>query len=569
MTANTAPRAAGVGQGDASRADDGDAGPGAGGAVAAAGGGDGHGVGWRSGGLVHELLTEAAARAPGATALAASGVSHTFGDVDQASDGLAAALQAAGVRRGDRVAIMGDNSAEVVVALFAALKAGGVFVVVNPSTKTDALAHVLVDSGARAVVAQSRLARVVVPALPQAPTVAATVWIGPVPPGVPNASGTAIGGRPLVAVAYEQAVAGGDAVAEAGTIDDDLAALIYTSGSTGRPKGVMLTHRNIVHSSWSIATYLGQRPGDVVACVLPLSFGYGLFQVIVGARLGYTTVLESSFAYPRDVLARLAEHRVTVLPGVPTIFATILQLGPLDDLDLSSLRQITNAAAALPPAHIARLRQLFPGVDVVSMYGQTECTRISYLPPDLIDVKAGSVGKAIPNTEAYVVDEWGKQVGPDVEGELVVRGASVMRGYWGDPERTAERLREGPIPGERVLYTGDRFRADADGLLYFVARSDDVFKCKGEKVSPSEVEQVLYELEAVAEAAVVGVPDEIDGMAVKAVVTGRPGAELTPDAVRHHCRARLAGYMVPKLVEVRDSLPKTASGKIRRAELAE
>jgi long-chain acyl-CoA synthetase len=156
-----------------------------------------------------------------------------------------------------------------------------------------------------------------------------------------------------------------------------------------------------------------------------------------------------------------------------------------------------------------------------------------------------------------------------VVGELVVRGASVMRGYWGKPAETAKVLREGEIPGEIVLHTGDQFRADDEGFLYFVGRGDDVFKCKGEKISPKEVEHVLYELEAVAEAAVVGVPDEIDGMAVKAVVTGRPGAELTPDAVRHHCRARLAGYMVPKLVEVRDSLPKTASGKIRRAELAE
>jgi long-chain acyl-CoA synthetase len=519
----------------------------------------------QAGALVHHHLVETAARTPDKTALVAAGERHSFAEVDRASDGLAATLQQAGVRRGDRVAIMGENSAEVVVAVFATLKAGGVFVVVNPTTKTDALVHILVDSGARAIVAQSRLSRVVLPALAEAEAVVATLWVGPIPDSLQGGNGNGAG--PL-GVAYDEAIAHPDAPTAPGTIDEDLAALIYTSGSTGRPKGVMLTHRNIVHSAWSIATYLEQTPDDVVACVLPLSFGYGLFQVFVGARVGYTTVLERSFAYPRDVLARLAENRVTVLPGVPTIFATILQLAPLDGVDLSSLRQITSAAAALPPAHIQRLRELLPGVEIVCMYGQTECTRISYLRPDLLDEKMGSVGKAIPNTEAYVVDEKGERVGPGVVGELVVRGASIMRGYWGNPAATAATVGEGEVAGDRILHTGDKFRTDEDGFLYFVARADDVFKCKGEKISPAEVEHVLYEIEAVAEAAVVGVSDEIDGMAVKAVVTGRPGAELTVEAVRQHCRARLASYMFPKIVEVRDTLPKTASGKIRRAALA-
>ena len=525
-----------------------------------------------AGELVHHGLAATAARTPGRTALVAGGAAHTFADVDRAGDALAATLQGAGVRRGDRVAIVGESSAEVVVAVFAVLKAGGVIVVVNPTTKADALAHILLDCEVRAVVAQAKLARVALPALGRTPHVVATVWIGDVPPGadpVPSANG-----RTPTAIPWAEAVATAEhgvprRPRAPGTIDADLAALIYTSGSTGRPKGVMLTHRNLVHSAWSIGTYLEQGPDDVVACVLPLSFGYGLFQVLVGSRIGYTTVLEPSFAYPYDVLARLAAQRVTVLPGVPTIFATILQLAPLEGLDLSSLRQITNAAAALPPAHIERLRGLFPKVDIVSMYGQTECTRISYLPPDRIDEKAASVGRAIPNVEAYVVDEAGQRVGPHVVGELVVRGAGVMRGYWGRPEETAAALRPGEIPGEPVLHTGDRFWADDEGFLYFVGRGDDVFKCKGEKISPCEIENVLYELDAVGEAAVVGVPDEIDGMAVKAVVSARPGAELTVEDVRRHCRSRLVGYMIPKLVEVRDSLPRTASGKIRKASLVD
>jgi amino acid adenylation domain-containing protein len=503
--------------------------------------------------LVHDDLAATAARTPGKVALAVGDDTHTFGELDRASDALAATLQDAGVGRGDRVAIMADNSAEVVVALYGAVKAGGVFVVVNPTTKADALAHVLVDCGVRAVVAHGRHGRVVLSALELAPTVVARVWIGTAPePG---------------GIAWDDAVAGTATPRDPGTIDHDLAALIYTSGSTGRPKGVMLTHRNLTHSAWSIGSYLGNRSDDVVAAVLPLSFGYGLFQVLVGARVGYTTVVERSFAYPLDVLRRLSARGVTVLAGVPTMFATILHLDSLDGIDLSSVRTITNAAAALPPAHIERLRGVFPKADIVSMYGQTECTRISYLDPQLLAERPASVGKAIPNTEAYVVDADGRRAAPGEIGELVVRGGSVMRGYWGRPDETAARLRDGDIPGEKVLYTGDHFFADDEGFLYFVGRSDDVFKCKGEKISPKEIEHVLFELDAVGEAAVVGVPDEIDGMAIKAVVAPREGAAVTVDEVRRHCRNRLVSYMVPKLVEVREELPKTASGKIRKTDL--
>lgn len=196
------------------------------------------------------------------------------------------------------------------------------------------------------------------------------------------------------------------------------------------------------------------------------------------------------------MLKRFATGRITVMPGVPTVFATVLRMAPLDGLDLSSLRMLTNAAAALPPAHLDRLADLLPGAGMVQMYGLTECTRVCCLDPSLARERPGSVGRAIPNTEAYVVDDDGRRLPPGQVGELVVRGAHIMRGYWGKPEATAARLRDGDIPGEKVLHTGDLFRADDDGYLYFVGRTDDVFKCKGEKVSPGEVERVLYELDA-------------------------------------------------------------------------
>ena len=505
-------------------------------------------------GLAHDHLVGAARSSPDHPAVVADDLVHTFAEIDRASDALAGWLQHAGVARGDRVAIVLDNSVEQVVAFWGVLKSGAVATVVNPASRPDKIAYILDDCDVAHLVTHRRLHRVLRAVLADRPITGAGLWVG----GVPDAAG---------GTAFEDAVDEAASPRDPGTIDSDLAAIIYTSGSTGGPKGVMLTHRNVHHNAWSIARSLGLRADDVIGCVLSLSFTYGLFQVVSGAHVGCTVVLERSFAYPRDVLERFARRRVTVLPGVPTVFATILHMAPLDGLDLSSLRMMTNAAAALPPAHLARLGELLPGAGVVQMYGLTECSRVCSLDPDLAAERPGSVGRAIPNTEAYVLTEDGRRAAPGEVGELVVRGAHVMRGYWGKPEATALRLRDGDIPGEKVLHTGDLFRADPDGYLYFVGRTDDVFKCKGEKVSPNEVERVLYELDAVAEAAVVGVPDDIDGMAVKAVLALRDGAQLSADEVRRHCRARLEPTLVPSLVEVLSELPKTDSGKIRKAAL--
>jgi acyl-CoA synthetase (AMP-forming)/AMP-acid ligase II len=329
----------------------------------------------------------------------------------------------------------------------------------------------------------------------------------------------------------------------------------------------MLTHRNMTNTAWSISTYIGNVADDVILCALPLSFDYGLYQVITGARVGFTVVLEASFAFPFQVLKDVQKWRVTGFPGVPTIFATILQMTPLEGLDLSSIRYLTNTAAVLPPDHIRRLQELLPAARIFSMYGLTECTRVCYLDPALINEKIGSVGKAMPNSEIYLVDDDGKRLPNGSTGKLVLRGANVMRGYWGKPAETARLLREGEIPGEMVMHSGDVFRTDEEGFLYFQGRSDDIFKCKGEKVSPREIEDVLHASPLIAEAAVVGTPDPVDGMAVKAVVVPKPGAALTEQEVRRICRAHLESHLVPKFVEIRTELPKTDTCKVKKADL--
>src|SRR6185436_17068984 len=238
----------------------------------------------------------------------------------------------------------------------------------------------------------------------------------------------------------------------------DLAAIIYTSGSTGDPKGVMLTHRNMLTAATSIACYLELREDDVILNVLPLAFDYGLYQMIMAFRQGARLVLERSFTFPSQVLKLMVEEGVTGFPGVPTLFAILAEMKTLKDYDLSRIRYVTNTAAALPQKHILALKDLFPGARIYSMYGLTECKRCTYLPPEDLDRKHGSVGIAIPNTELWVVDAEGARVPPGTVGELVIRGGTVMQGYWGKPDATAEKLKPGPLPGERVLHTGDYCR---------------------------------------------------------------------------------------------------------------
>ncbi|MBF0392501.1 MAG: AMP-binding protein [Alphaproteobacteria bacterium] len=503
--------------------------------------------------LVHDFLTASAARFPQRAALIRDGRRVSFAELDRDSDQLAAAFQDWGLTRGERVLSFLENSVEMVIALFATWKAGGVFVPVHPATKADKLAYMLNDCGVRWMVTEPALAGVAEEVAAQSPALAGVLWTGERRAGAQRAE------------SLDDVLRGPHrAPADPGLIDNDLCVIIYTSGSTGLPKGVMLTHANMANTARSISTYLGNVPEDVVICVLPLSFDYGLYQVVTGALIGFSVVLEKSFAYPWETMRRMAEERVTGLPGVPTIFARLLQMAPFEGLDLGCLRYMTNTAATLPLAHLRRLGELFPATRIFSMYGLTECTRVSWLPPERLAEKAGSVGRAIPNGEVWVAGEDGAPLPPGEVGELVIRGAHVMRGYWGKPAETARALRDGTIQGEKVLHSGDLFRMDAEGFLYFVGRRDDVFKCRGHKVSPKEVEDILYELEDVAEAAVIAVDHPLDGKAVKAFVARRQGSALTEDELRRHCRARLEPHLVPRFFELVAELPKTDTGKIRK-----
>lgn len=504
---------------------------------------------------VEAFLAASRERHPEKTALVAGGARVTYAELDAASSRLANALRARGLAGGDRVVVFMNNSIEAVVSIFGTLKAGAVFSVVNPGTKADKLAWLLDKYRATALVTERRLLTVACEAIPRVPSLALALVVGAkdLPAGL---------------VAWDAALdaASEDPVRDPG-IDLDLAMIVTTSGSTGVPKGVMMTHQNVVAAATSITTYLRSAPSDRVLSVLPLAFDYGLYQVLMSVKVGATLVLEKSFTYPSVVLRKLKGERITGFPVVPTMVAILLQMKELQPGAFPRLRYITSTAAALPPAHIQRLQDLFPGTRIYSMYGLTECKRCTWLPPEELRRRPGSVGIAIPGTEAYVVDESGRRVAPGVVGELVIRGAHVFKGYWENEEETDKMLKAGPYPWEKVLHTGDLFKTDADGYLYFVGRKDDIIKTAGEKVSPKEVENAIYALPGIRHAAVIGVPDAVLGSAIRAVVVAEPDSGLTERDVIAHCAAHLEGFMVPGAVEFRSELPQGPTGKIRRSQL--
>ncbi len=506
--------------------------------------------------LLHDSLTVSAANFPDKTAVVGGEQRLTYAQLLERALRFAAALQAHGVRRGDRVALFLENTPDTVVGIYGALYAGAAFMVINPQTKGDKLHYVLADSGATAVLSEGRLAQLVTQlrsTLPDLQTVIHT--------GDEELEGS-LALEPLLASAAPRPEA-------PGTIPPDLAALVYTSGSTGNPKGVMLSHQNMVFAQGSLVEYLRLDDSDRIICLLPLAFDYGLYQVLMSVHLGATVVLEQSFAFPAAIVKRVVEEEVTVFPGVPTVFATLLSLHRRSPIAMPTVRRYTNTAAHLPDEYVPGMLEMSPQALIYKMYGLTECKRVCFLEPELVLQKPSSVGKAIPGTETYLLDDDGDEVPPGKTGVLYVRGPHVMMGYWNLPEQTAHMLKPGKYPGERVLCTHDYFRKDDDGFLYFMGRSDDIIKSRGEKVSPVEVENALATVPGVRESAVIGVPDELLGEAVRAYVVLDEGAQMTELQFKRHAMARLENFMVPRDVVFVNDLPKTATGKVRKKSLQE
>lgn len=509
--------------------------------------------------LVHEFLSSTAKKYPQKEALVCGKVRLTYKDIDEQSDILASSLMKLGVERHDRIIVFGDNSLETIISIYGILKAGATFILLSGSLKAPKLKYIIEDSDAKILIVQSFKKNIIDQLNEELERAIPVIWFGQTDNFKENNNfyWDSLLKTSALELKYLKK-------RKSEIIDYDLATLIYTSGSTGEPKGVMSSHINMITVARSIIQYIDNEQNDRILVVLPLSFDYGLYQVIMTFMFGGTIILEKSFNFPIEILKILEKEKITGFPIVPTILAMLLKLKNISKYDLTDLIYISNTGAALPVDHIKKFRKLFPKVKLFSMFGLTECKRISYLHPDMIDEKPGSVGKAIPNCETFIVDETGKKVKPGIVGELVVRGSNVMRGYWNAKELTSKVYREWLENGEKVLFTGDLFYEDEKGFLYFVSRKDDMIKTKGERVSPKEIENILCNINGVNEAAVIGIPDDILGQSIKAFIVKKETQSLSKNDVLLYCSKNMETFMIPKKIVFLDVLPKSPNGKVNK-----
>ena len=509
--------------------------------------------------LIHHMLRSSALRFPDKEALVHGDQRLTYAAVAQQTGGLAYGLRQAGVQRGDRVGIYLEPSVEQVLSIFGSSQADGVFVPINSLLLTDQVAHIAQDCQMRGLITTASKLSALAPVLQDIPSLEFVVLASNSPhPDVP---------LPMYDFEELCQLPPSQAWCEV-SIDKDLAALLYTSGSTGKPKGVMLSHAQVMAGSTIVSTYLDITSADRLLAVLPFSFDAGLNQLMTAFQQGSTLVL-TTFVFAREIVQTLRQERIAGMGGVPTLWSLLAQpTSSLQKHHLPHLRYITNTGGAMPQNVLATLRQVLPTTKIFLMYGLTEAFRSTYLPPEELDRRPTSMGKAIPNTEILVINDQGQLCKPGEIGELVHRGPTVSMGYWGQPELTARVLRPHPLltpeqgNSEKVCYSGDLVQTDEEGFLYFVGRRDTMIKSSGFRISPTEVEAVLFRSGQLREAAVIGMPDDILGQSIKAFVVPREGTPLNPDTLLAFCADNLPRYMVPKTVECLNTLPKTTSGKV-------
>ncbi len=514
--------------------------------------------------LLHELAEVSAHRFPAAVAIKYGDTALDYATLASDIEACAAGLCGLGLGRSERVAIYLEKRTEMVVAAFGAAAAGGAFVPVNPVLKPAQVAHILRDCNARVLITSAPRLNALAEHFPQCPDLRHVVLVDAADA---EPSPSRVSTRPW------RALLDGQRLPSHRVIDTDMLAILYTSGSTGSPKGVVLSHRNMVAGAKSVASYLGNHRDDTLLAALPLSFDAGFSQLTTAFHVGARVVL-LNYLLPKDVLNALARERVTGLTAVPPLYLQLLQLSWPNGI-YEHLRYFANTGGRMPLQTLRQLRQLLPKTKPYLMYGLTEAFRSTYLPPEEIDRRPDSIGKAIPNAEILVLREDGTPCAPNEPGELVHRGALVGMGYWNDSAKTAERYK--PLPGrdpglvlpEIAVFSGDTVRVDVDGFLYFVGRRDEMIKTSGYRVSPSEIEEVIYGTRQVAEGVAFGVPHPVLGQAIVVVATPNAENELTERALQAACREHLPAYMVPAKIDIRPGpLPRNPNGKIDRKSLA-
>jgi len=518
--------------------------------------------------LLADLVTLSAKRKPDSIALTYGKQSMSYADLQQQIGNFVGGMHALGLQRGERVAIYLEKRFETVIASFGATAAGCVFVPLNPLLKPDQVAYIMRDCNVRALVTSSERLPLLTPVLEACHDLRHVVLANcdqasPNTGSVKHLSWSELLSSPMQA---------GHRV-----IDADMAAILYTSGSTGKPKGVVLSHRNMVAGAKSVASYLENTNDDTLLAALPLSFDAGFSQLTTAFHAGARVVL-LNYLMPRDVLKALERERVTGLTAVPPLYIQLAQLEWPTGIT-EHLRYFANTGGRMPRETLAALRARMPKTKPYLMYGLTEAFRSTYLPPSEVDRRPDSIGKAIPNADILVLREDGSPCAANEPGELVHRGALVGMGYWNDQEKTAERYKPLPAgtPGreaglvlpELAVFSGDTVRRDEEGFLYFIGRRDEMMKTSGYRVSPTEVEEILYATRLVSECVAFGVEHATLGQAIQVIATPPTGSSLDTTALLAECRKLMPAYMVPAHIEVREGpLPRNPNGKIDRKTLS-
>lgn len=516
---------------------------------------------------LHQLLYNNLAKSPAAQAIVYKDTHVSYQQLATHVEQESRALQNLDLQHQERVAIYLPKQLETVSSFLAVSKAGGVFVPVNPVLKGPQVAHILSDCNVKILITSKNRLLSLTDALHQCTDLRTIVLVDNDLTGLAEQTHQVLD-WPAFNLLGQKATSN-----TVSLIDADMAAILYTSGSTGKPKGVVLSHRNIIAGAESVAEYLQIQSTDRLLAVLPFSFDYGLNQLTTCLLKGATCIL-MDYLLPRDVINALGKYQITGLAAVPPLWSQLADLNWPEQI-VTHLRYMTNSGGKMPKTVLQKLRSKVPQSQFYLMYGLTEAFRSSYLPPDQINIRPDSMGKAIPNAQLMVVREDGSLCAPHEPGELVHRGSLVSLGYWNDPAKTAERFK--PAPGqlsglpltEIAVWSGDTVTMDEEGYLYFVGRKDDMIKTSGYRVSPSEIEEVIYASGLVKEAAAIGIEHATLGQAVVVVVSPQVLPEFDTQTLVDSCKAQLPNFMVPTKIEVLTDLPRNPNGKIDRKMLSQ
>jgi len=520
--------------------------------------------------LLHHFLNESAVKFPDKTAVVFNNDSLTFAGLDQESNRLANLLIQSGVKKGDRVSIYLNKSLFSIISVFGILKAGAAYVPIDPLAPVDYIGQIIQRCGIKTLISAKEKTGNLQKAFPDGSPPETVIMMNGLP-------GCELSGSRLIDWPEIKKGLSANRPFE-DVIDNDLAYILFTSGSTGQPKGVMISHRNSLTYVNSTGDFFEISEKDVLANHPPLHFDMSVFDIFCAVRAAATLVVvpETTSMFPTKIAEFISQNRITVWNSVPSILSLLTTHHQLEDYDFSSLRIIQFAGEVFPLKYLKRLREFIPRARYYNVYGQTEANSSTFYPvtelPD--DEKTPiPIGKTFPNFSVFAMDEDGKKITlPGEKGELYINSGSVALGYWDDPERTADRFVSNPLKpylDEKVYRTGDLVMLDADGNYVFAGRKDHMIKSRGYRIEIGQVEAAIRTHPAVQDIVVIPVADELIGNRITAFVLPLGSADLSKSDIAQHCSQKLPRYMIPEVIEIRESFPKTSSGKTDRRKLEE